>query len=124
MAETFSSSHLNQRSATILAQFNTFAELESLTRYSSENEQKEIVGQMRNELISLAENVQKHRMEAKEPVQVKNVAQWVSDIRNKVPIVQNLEKRLNIMQGLDPVMDGILEKMYEVTDNSNLHALQ
>ena len=28
------------------------------------------------------------------------------------------------MQGLDPVMDGILQKMYEVTDNSNLHELQ
>ena len=28
------------------------------------------------------------------------------------------------MQGLDPVMDGILEKMQEVTDNSNLRSLQ
>jgi len=41
-----------------------------------------------------------------------------------VPIVQSLEKRLDIMQGLDPVMDGILQRMMEVTDNSNLKHLQ
>lgn len=28
------------------------------------------------------------------------------------------------MQGLDPVMDGILAKMQEVTDNSTLKSLQ
>jgi hypothetical protein len=38
--------------------------------------------------------------------------------------VRSLEKRLNIMQGLDPVMDGILQKMAEVTDNSKLKKLQ
>jgi len=28
------------------------------------------------------------------------------------------------MQGLDPIMDGILDKMKDVTDNTNLNALQ
>ena len=28
------------------------------------------------------------------------------------------------MQGLDPIMDGILDKMRDVTDNTNLNALQ
>lgn len=55
---------------------------------------------------------------------VKNVVNVVKSITSKVPIVQSLEKRLDIMQGLDPVMDGILEKMQEVTDNSNLRLLQ
>ena len=52
------------------------------------------------------------------------MSHWVNSITHKVPIVQNLEKRLDIMQGLDPVMDGILERMQMVTDNSHLKELQ
>jgi hypothetical protein len=79
---------------------------------------------MKNELISLSNNVYRHSRQIDNAYQVQNVSQWVTDIRTKVPIVQNLEKRLNIMQGLDPVMDGIIEKMSEVTDNSTLRSLQ
>ena len=79
---------------------------------------------MKNEMVSLANNIQRHSKEVNNNFQVENVSKWVTDIRHKVPIVQNLEKRLNIMQGLDPVMDGILSKMQEVTDNSNLKNLQ
>jgi hypothetical protein len=39
-------------------------------------------------------------------------------------LVQSLEKRLDIMQGLDPLMDGIIEKMNQVTDHSNLRQMQ
>jgi hypothetical protein len=41
-------------------------------------------------------------------------------VAEKVPLVQSLEKRLDIMQGLDPLMDGIIEKMSQVTDHTNL----
>jgi hypothetical protein len=47
----------------------------------------------------------------------------MSTISAKVPVVQGLQKRLDIMQGLDPIMDGILDKMKDVTDNTNLNAL-
>jgi hypothetical protein len=41
-----------------------------------------------------------------------------------VPVVQNLEKKLDIMQGLDPLMDGIIERMNQVTDHSEVRKLQ
>jgi hypothetical protein len=40
-----------------------------------------------------------------------------------VPVVQNLEKKLDIMQGLDPLMDGIIERMNQVTDHSEVRKL-
>ena len=63
-------------------------------------------------------------MESKKPQKVRKISHWVKNITNKVPVVKGLEKRLEIMQNLDPIMDGILEKMEMVTDNSNLRALQ
>ena len=41
-----------------------------------------------------------------------------------MPVVQNLEKKLDIMQGLDPLMDGIIERMNQVTDHSEVRKLQ
>ena len=58
-----------------------------------------------------------------EPTSVNDVTKWMSTISAKVPVVQGLQKRLDIMQGLDPIMDGILDKMKDVTDNTNLNAL-
>lgn len=52
------------------------------------------------------------------------VSKWMGNIAGKVTVVKDLEKRLDIMQGLDPLMDGILEKMNEVTDHSNLRKIQ
>ena len=60
----------------------------------------------------------------KDDSHVKNVAHWVETIAQKVPVVQDLEKRLDIMQGLDPLMDGILKEMHDCTDNSRLELLQ
>ena len=45
---------------------------------------------------------------------------YVQDVASKVGVVKDLESRLEIMQGLDPLMDGILDKMAQVTDHSNL----
>ena len=52
------------------------------------------------------------------------MASYVKNIFGKVPVIRNLEKRLDIMKGLDPLMDGILQKMAEVTDNTNLKKLK
>jgi hypothetical protein len=40
-----------------------------------------------------------------------------------VTAVKDLEERLEIMQNLDPLMDGIIGKMKEVTDHSYLWQL-
>lgn len=49
---------------------------------------------------------------------------YVQDVASKVGVVKDLENRLEIMQGLDPLMDGILDKMAQVTDHSNLRKIQ
>ena len=90
-----------------------------------DNEQAALLSKVRNELVMVSESVERHAKEAcDDEKEVKNVTQWVSNISDKIPIVRSLEKRLDIMQGLDPVMDGILQKMAEVTDNSKLRKLQ
>ena len=58
-----------------------------------------------------------------DPVKVKEISGWMTTISSKVPVVLGLQKRLDIMQGLDPIMDGILDKMNDVVDNSNLRNL-
>jgi len=76
---------------------------------------------MRQDLINIAEDIQ---FKAKcEPTEVKGISNWVANVAQKVPLVQSLEKRLDIMQGLDPLMDGIIEKMNQVTDHSNLRQI-
>ena len=59
-----------------------------------------------------------------DPEELEGISNWVSNVAGKVPLVQSLEKRLDIMQGLDPLMDGIIEKMNQVTDHSNLRQIQ
>ena len=53
-------------------------------------------------------------------VEFKHVSPWLEKIENRFGQVKELEKRLDIMEGLDPLMDGILEKMNEVTDHSKI----
>ena len=59
-------------------------------------------------------------MVQKDNLEVADISESVESIASKVPLVKSLEKRLDIMKGLDPLMDGILERMNEVTDNTNL----
>lgn len=49
---------------------------------------------------------------------------WMEKIQGRFGQVKDLEKRLDIMEGLDPLMDGIIEKMNEVTDHSNIVKMQ
>lgn len=56
--------------------------------------------------------------------EITKVSPVLKDIAGKIGVVKDLEKRLDIMQGLDPLMDGILQKMNMVTDNSNLRKIQ
>jgi len=41
-----------------------------------------------------------------------------------VPEITKLEKKLGMLQGLDPVLEGILSDLNRVTDFSNLIKLQ
>jgi len=64
---------------------------------------------MRQDLLAVADDVQLHARA--EPGELQGISNWVQNVAGKVPLVQSLEKRLDIMQGLDPLMDGIIEKM-------------
>jgi hypothetical protein len=46
-----------------------------------------------------------------DPAESLEISQWIENLQSKVPMVQKLEKKLDIMQGLDPLMDGIIERM-------------
>ena len=80
---------------------------------------------MRENLSDAADKVEEQLGDKSLDVQqVKGISKYVANITSKVPVIRNLEKRLDIMQGLDPLMDGILERMQEVTDNSYIRQLQ
>lgn len=67
---------------------------------------------MRNDLVNISDDIELAAKDAKHhPEQLKEISKYVSNISGKVGVVQDLEKRLDIMQGLDPLMGGILEKM-------------
>ena len=48
----------------------------------------------------------------------------MENIERRFGQVKDLEKRMDIMEGLDPLMDGIISKMNEVTDHSNIIKMQ
>ena len=39
------------------------------------------------------------------------VTQWVKQIAQKVPQISKLEKKLGMLQGLDPVLEGIVSDL-------------
>jgi hypothetical protein len=49
---------------------------------------------------------------------------WVKQIAAKVPVISKLEKKLGMLQGLDPVLEGIVSDLDKVTDFSNMIELQ
>lgn len=52
------------------------------------------------------------------------ISNWVKQIASKVPQITKLEKKLGMLQGLDPVLEGILGDLNRVTDFSNMIKLQ
>jgi hypothetical protein len=52
------------------------------------------------------------------------ISNWIHKIAQKVPQITKLEKKLGMLQGLDPVLEGILSDLNKVTDFSTLIKLQ
>jgi len=76
-----------------------------------------------NEVVARVKEILKQKAK-KTDDKIVPVSKYVNNIFDKVPVIRNLERRLDIMKGLDPLMDGILQKMAEVTDNTNLKRLK
>ena len=49
-----------------------------------------------------------------------HITQWVKQIAQKVPVISKLEKKLGMLQGLDPVLEGIVQDLDKVTDFSGM----
>jgi len=52
------------------------------------------------------------------------ITKWVKAIAKKIPVITKLEKKLGMLQGLDPVLEGIVKDLERITDFSKLIALQ
>lgn len=52
------------------------------------------------------------------------ITQWVKQIAQKIPVITKLEKKLGMLQGLDPVLESIVMDLDRVTDFSKLIRLQ
>ena len=46
----------------------------------------------------------------------RKITNWVRQIAKKVPVITQLEKKLGMLQGLDPVMETIVHDLDMVTD--------
>jgi hypothetical protein len=73
------------------------------------NEARKVVNQMRQDYIGITEELNVRMKEY--PTEVKEISKWIENYQAKVPVIQTLEKKLDIMQGLDPLMDGIIQRM-------------
>ena len=52
------------------------------------------------------------------------ITKWVKMIAKKIPVISKLEKKLGMLQGLDPVLEGIVHDLEKITDFSSLIKLQ
>ena len=52
------------------------------------------------------------------------ITQWVTQIAHKIPVISRLEKKLGMLQGLDPVLESVVKDLDRVTDFSRLIRLQ
>jgi hypothetical protein len=60
----------------------------------------------------------------KSPDSAKKITNWVKQISKKIPMIQKLEKKLGMLQGLDPVLESVMKDLNKVTDFSHLRKLQ
>ena len=91
--------------------------------YSGDREEaKKVVKQMRQDLIGMTQDM--HMKMREDPSEIPEISKWIESVQEKVPVIQTLEKKLDIMQGLDPLMDGIIERMNQVTDHHIVRQLQ
>ena len=57
-------------------------------------------------------------------MRAQKITSWVQQIAKKVPVITQLEKRLGMLQGLDPVLEGIVADLDQVTDFSHMITLK
>jgi len=53
----------------------------------------------------------------------RKLSNWVKQIGKKVPVIAKLEKKMGMMQGLDPVMETIVSDLNKVTNFDKMNKL-
>ena len=99
-------------------------QVEKLMALNKKDGAVKLAKQMKDNIVRLADDILLEEQDCKDSKDLKQISPFVQKIAGKIGVVQDLEKRLDIMQNLDPLMSGILDKMKEVTDSSNLRELQ
>ena len=80
------------------------------------NSLKETLQKLKDQVMDEAENSK----QTKQKESANNITKWVKQIAQKVPVISKLEKKLGMLQGLDPVLQGIVTDLDKVTDFSNI----
>ena len=71
-----------------------------------------------------AEEADEEEGEKTSEKRAQKISNWVKLITQKIPQITKLEKKLGMLQGLDPVLEGILKDLNRVTDFSEMIKLQ
>ena len=89
-------------------------------------ELKQTLQGLKEQVLSEAGAKSHHHLKKKQKLshsKAQKITSWVSQIAKKVPVITQLEKRLGMLQGLDPVLESIVTDLDMVTDFSHMITL-
>jgi hypothetical protein len=84
------------------------------------NSLKETLKHLKDQVMDEAEDEVQVKHKKKQIETSNHITQWVKQIAQKVPVISKLEKKLGMLQGLDPVLEGIVTDLDKVTDFSGM----
>lgn len=89
-------------------------------------ELKETLKKLKDQVIEEAEKSEENKKKdsAFATEKADRISRWVKQIAAKIPVITKLEKKLGMLQGLDPVLEGIVKDLERITDFSKLIDLQ
>ena len=75
---------------------------------------------LKDQVLQEAEKAKQDELAKKPSGSTKKISQWVKQIAKKIPTIKKLEKKLGMLEGLDPIMETIVNDLEKVTDFRNL----
>ena len=81
---------------------------------------KETLKKLKDQVMDQASEEEETKHHKKQKETSNHITQWVKQIAQKVPVISKLEKKLGMLQGLDPVLEGIVTDLDKVTDFSGM----
>ena len=90
------------------------------------SELKDTLKKLKDQVIEEAEKSEENKAadSAASSERVNRISRWVKQIAKKIPVITKLEKKLGMLQGLDPVLEGIVKDLERITDFSKMIELQ